>query len=97
MDSDPIYVKAWWALLAAVTASSAWFGKWVFGKIEGKADKAELVDCMKRIEKRDEEARESRRVLFAKLDETNRQVARTAIAVGRIQGQLGIKVDDTPI
>lgn len=94
MDTDPLYVKAWWALLAAVSASGAWFAKWIFGKIEGKADKAELVECMKRIERRDEEAQESRRILFAKLDDTNKQLGKVAVSVGRIQGQLGIKAED---
>lgn len=83
----------WKALAGLGVAACAWLGRWAWTKLDAKADRAELRELIERMDKRDEEARASRRALHAKIDETNRQVGATAVSLARLQGQLSRRPD----
>lgn len=77
-------VAAW--IGAASVAFLAWLARWAWGKLDSKADRAELLELGRRQEQRDVETRRSRERLYEKLEETNKRVGDLAVAVGRLEG-----------
>lgn len=89
MGPEPFWkdIAAW--LGAACIAFVAWLARWAWGKLDSKADRAELLELVRRQEARDVETRQSRERLYEKLDETNKRVGDLAVAVGRLEGSKG--------
>lgn len=89
MDSEPFWkdVAAW--IGAAGVAFFAWLARWAWGKLDSKADRAELAELVRRLEQRDEEARASRRAIHAKIDAAKDQVHALAVSLGRLEGPKG--------
>ena len=67
----------------------AWLARWAWGKLDSKADRAELLELVRRQEERDKEARAARQQMYDKLDDTSAKISETAVAVARLEGRLG--------
>lgn len=89
MESEPFYKDAAAWLGAGLVAFLAWLARWAWGKLDAKADRAELLELVRRQEQRDVETRQSRERLYEKLDECKEQVNALAVAVGRLEGPKG--------
>lgn len=85
MEQEPFW--KWAAGLGGLLL--AWLARWAWGKLDSKADRAELLELVRRQEQRDVETRQSREKLYGKLDECNKQVNALAVAVGRLEGSKG--------
>lgn len=83
--AEPFWKDAAAWVGAACVAFVAWLARWAWGKLDGKADRAELLELVRRQEQRDVETRESRRRLYEELRETNKQVSALAVAVGKLE------------
>lgn len=84
--TEPFYKEYAGYIGAGLVSILAWLARWAWGKLDSKADRAELLDLVRRQDARDVEARDSRLRLYAKLDECNRQVNALAVALGRLEG-----------
>lgn len=72
--------------MGTLTAAASGLSLWVrskFGSVDRRFDK-----ILERMEKKDDQAAESRRELHLKLDECIKAMNETAVRVGRIEGQI---------
>lgn len=66
----------------------SWLGFVMWRRLDGKASRAELAALMLDMKERDDDAKESRRILHEKLDGAISDMNKTAVAVGKIEGRL---------
>lgn len=85
----PLYKEMSFYAATACVGMVVWLWKWAFGKLDGKADRAELKVLLEDLRIRDDEARESRKVIHEKLDDAIADANRTAVAVARLEGSIG--------
>jgi len=97
--SSPEPQPGLWQISHWISGIAIAFCGWLWREISNKASKEELIGAvnmlrdqhaamLERVDEHYDQARESRELLYRKVDEINRSLGATMVSLSRLQGQL---------